>query len=94
MVIIANIVFGALNGAGIAAWGYIKGETVEKFSARKFLQTLLVGLVVGGIMARYNLDYVQAQSVFAGTGLIVFIDYGLKIFFRRVVPYLRKKLKA
>lgn len=75
MEVLIGVVAGALNGLGIACLGYAKSAKVEDFDERKFLQTAVVGAIVGAGAGYAGVTYQTATEWAASSGLIVIIEY-------------------
>jgi peptidoglycan biosynthesis protein MviN/MurJ (putative lipid II flippase) len=77
---------GMISGILLAILGYgkqvnEKGE-LPQFNSAKFASTVIIGAIVGLIMANYNVDYGTAMNMFAQTGLITVIEYAVKTVYR------------
>ena len=72
--------------AGISAalfgWGKSKGED---FDGYKFGATIVIGLLAGIASELVNMPIDNALGWFATTGMIYYIETGLKTLFRRVL---------
>ena len=84
--------WGIVNAIFIATLGYPKMTKPEDFDHVKFLLTVIVGAISGYLA--YALGWTQEAIAawFATTGIIVWIEYGLKTFVRRLSTTQRLKL--
>lgn len=76
---------GAISGVAAAALGFAKssGESIDN---SKFLQTVVVGGVVGGVGGYLGMDYTTAYTYVGSIGGITLIEYVKKTVLRRVFP--------
>jgi hypothetical protein len=85
--ILTLIAFGAGNGAAFAIFGYIKANKIEDFDTKKFLLTIIIGAVIGGVAGFSGMTFVNAEAWLINmgilTGLIFFVENGIKIIWRR-----------
>lgn len=84
LIILKGIVAGMINGAIIAALGYARLAGKEDFDEKKFLQTAIIGAVVGGVGADAGWTYSQAYEWASTMGLITIIEYIKKAVWRRL----------
>ena len=79
-----SVFWGIINAIFIATLGYLKVVKPEEFDPVKFLVTVIVGAISGYFA--YALGWTQEviAAWFATTGIIVWIEYGLKTFVRRL----------
>jgi len=79
-----SVFWGITNAIFIATLGYLKMTRPEEFDPVKFLVTVTVGAISGYLA--YALGWTQEAIAawFATTGIIVWIEYGLKTFVRRL----------
>ena len=83
-----QVLAGIANGIVISLLGYLKSSTVESFSPRKMLQTVVVGAVVGGVSGFYGRTYEEAYEWCANMGIITVVEYVKKA----VIRYVRMKV--
>ncbi len=79
-----SVFWGIINAIFVATLGYLKLTRPEEFDPLKFLLTVIVGAISGYLA--YALGWAQEviAAWFATTGIIVWIEYGLKTFVRRL----------
>ena len=79
-----SVFWGIVSAIFIATLGYLKVVKPEEFDPVKFLVTVIVGAISGYFA--YALGWTQEviAAWFATTGIIVWIEYGLKAFVRRL----------
>jgi len=80
--IIKNILSGVGSGLITAFLGYMKNKG-EEFDCAKFVQTLVVGGVVGGVAQSCGMAYNDAYDYLASIGVISLIEYIKKSIWRR-----------
>jgi len=79
---------GTVSGIMTAALGYAKTVgKAEKFDDRKFLQTCIVGGIVGGIGGEMGMSYTEAYAWASTVGLVTIIEYIKKT----IIRLLRKR---
>jgi len=76
--------YGALSGTGIAVAGWLKSRTKEEFDARRLLQTILLGVVVGVVGTQMNWDYGQAYGWVANMGGVAVVENLAKAVWRHL----------
>ena len=79
-----GILHGAIIGIGTAILGYAKSVKTEKFNNKKFMQTVIVGAIIGGISGYYGWTYQQALEWAGNAGLITLVEYIKKAVWRRL----------
>ena len=79
-----TVFWGIMNAIFLATLGYLKVTEPENFDPVKFLITVIVGGISGYLA--YVLGWTQEAIAawFATTGIIVWIEYTLKTFVRRL----------
>ena len=79
-----SVFWGIMNAIFIATLGYLKVTKPEDFDPVKFLITVIVGGISGYLA--YALGWTQEiiAAWFVTTGIIVWIEYLLKAFVRRL----------
>jgi len=82
--IMAGVAYGAFTGLFIAGAGYLKHKPLPDFDPSKFIQTLIVGGIAGGVMAFYGLDFDQALTWVANAGIVTYIEYVKKAIGKRI----------
>jgi hypothetical protein len=75
---------GAASGVVVAALGYAKAHTTEDFDPAKFIQTVVVGAVVGGIAGEAGMSYEQAQDWASTMGVVTLTEYIKKAVWRAI----------
>ena len=69
---IKNILFGIGSGIISAGVGYLRKEKIEPFEGKKFIKTVIIGGVVGGITgASLGVDGQPVQDLVDEFGLMV-----------------------
>lgn len=81
--IILNIAAGIVSGAATALLGYAKNKG-ENLEPEKIVQTLVIGAVVGGAAAYFNISYAQSETWLVSVGAITTIEYAKKAIIRRI----------
>ena len=79
-----SVFWGIMNAIFIATLGYLKVTKPEDFDPIKFLITVIVGGISGYLTFSLGWTPEAVQTWFATTGIIVWIEYGLKTFVRRL----------
>ena len=85
--ILVPTIAGVLNGIGVAGLGYaktIKEGKLEDFDAKKFVQEVIVGGIVGGIAGHAGITYAVAEHWVMSSGAIVLISWSKKTLWRLV----------
>lgn len=79
-----GVFWGITNAIFVATLGYLKVTKPENFDPAKFLVTVVIG-AISGYMA-FGLGWTQEAIAawFVTTGIIVWTEYGLKTFVRRL----------
>jgi len=85
-----TIFYGAISGIVAAIIGYAKSATEESFSAKKFVQTIIIGGFVGGVAGYYNISYQQAYDWLVSIGAIATIEWIKKAIWRLIKKYVLK----
>jgi hypothetical protein len=79
---IESILIGVAAGAIIAVTGYIKNidqvEGYPVFEPVKFLTTLIIGALAGGVSRYLGISYDAASTMIASAGITTFIEYIVK----------------
>jgi uncharacterized membrane protein len=85
----ATVVMGVFAGLVIglitALLGYFKNEKPENFDPKKFVLTLLIGVIVGGVAGGSGLSYDEAYAWAATAGILVWVEFFGKAIIRRWV---------
>jgi len=81
------ILCGILSGIITALFGYFKSATEETFNLGKFVQTIIIGAIVGGVAGYYGVDYQQAYDWLASIGAITAIEYVKKGLWRLIKKF-------
>lgn len=89
--VIQGLLGGVVSGGSAAVGGYLK-NVGEDFSFRNLAETVVEGVVVGGVAGVMGVTYMAAQDYLGSIGAVVLIDYAKKTLVRRVWPWLKKKL--
>ena len=79
-----SVFWGIINAVFIATLGYLKMTKPEEFDPVKFLLTVIVGAISGYLAFALGWTQEAIAAWFATTGIIVWIEYGLKAFVRRL----------
>ena len=82
--LLARMGAGAASGVVVAALGYAKAHTTEDFDPAKFVQTVVVGAVVGACGGEMGMSYEEAYDWAASVGLITLIEYAKKAVWRAI----------
>jgi len=82
--LLTKIGAGAVSGVVVAALGYAKAHTTEDFDPAKFVQTVVVGAVVGACGGEMGMSYEEAYNWAASVGLITLIEYAKKAVWRAI----------
>ena len=82
--LLAKIGAGAVSGVVVAALGYAKAHTTEDFDSAKFVQTVVVGGIVGACGGEMGMSYEEAHDWAASMGLITLIEYAKKAVWRAI----------
>jgi hypothetical protein len=81
--ILAKIGAGTICGVVTAALGYAKSAgNAEAFDDKKFVQTAVVGAIVGGVGGEMGMTYTQAYEWASTVGLVTIIEYIKKALWR------------
>jgi hypothetical protein len=76
---------GAVSGIIAAVLGYAKNiPKGEEFDEGKFVQTVIVGGIVGACAGEMGLTYEQAYDWAASIGLVTLIEYMKKMVWRAI----------
>ena len=79
-----TVFWGIMNAIFIATLGYLKVTKPEDFDPVKFLLTIIVGGISGYFIFALGWSEEAVKAWFATTGIIVWIEYTLKTFVRRL----------
>ena len=79
-----SVFWGITNAIFIATLGYLKMTKPEEFDPVKVLLTVIVGAISGYLAFALGWTQEVIAPWFATTGIIVWIEYGLKTFVRRL----------
>jgi hypothetical protein len=79
-----SVFWGIINATFVATFGYLKVVKPEEFDPVKFLLTVIVGAISGYLTFALGWTQEAIAAWFATTGIIVWIEYGLKTFVRRL----------
>ena len=79
-----TVFWGIMNAIFIATLGYLKITKPEDFDPVKFLLTVTVGGISGYLIFALGWSEEAVKAWFATTGIIVWIEYTLKSFVRRL----------
>lgn len=79
---IKNIASGVASGLITAFLGYMKSKD-EKFDLGKFVQTLVIGGLVGAVAQVAGMSYNDAYDYLASIGIISLAEYTKKMIWRR-----------
>lgn len=90
--IVADVAAGAVAGAIAASTGFFKQEPMEDFDKEKFVTTVTVGAITGGVASYMGISMLNAAAILTDAGLTLLIENIAKTIYRRVVKKLRKKL--
>jgi len=80
----------AILGGILSGWGYaILGlgralQKGEKFEPRKFVQTLIIGGIIGGCAGYMGVEYVVAEEYLASIGIIYTIERVKKLVYTKL----------
>jgi len=91
--IIETVLIGIGSGFIAALIGYMKSMTTEQFDLSKFMPALMLGAVIGGIMAYANVPYDQAYQIGVCAGLVALIENAAKAIVRKVREWLNSREK-
>ena len=69
-----QLLIGIISGIIIAASGYLKSRTYEEFDVEKFMQTVMVGAIVGFIMGALGWEFQKAEQFALDMGLIQLVE--------------------
>ena len=97
--VIAGLVAGLVNGIGLAGLGYaktLKDGGLENFDEKKFVQTCVVGGIVGAGAGFAGVSYAVGGTWAASSGVIVVIEYIKKTIWRAITkkPISKKPVVA
>ena len=81
---LVDVFWGIMNAIFIATLGYLKVTKPEDFDPIKFLLTVIVGAISGYLIFALGWSEEAVKAWFATTGIIVWIEYTLKTFVRRL----------
>ena len=90
---VQGVLGGAASGVLVAVGGYLKNAGTD-FSWSNFGQTVVEGVIVGGVGGALGVSYAAAQDYLVSVGAVTLIDYVKKIIVRRVWPWLKKKFQS
>lgn len=79
---IKAILGGIFSGIITAVMGYFKSK--EEFKLKKFVQTIIIGAIVGAYMGYSGINYEQAYEYLTSIGIITLIEYVTKSVWKRV----------
>lgn len=83
-----NLFFSVLIAIGFGLVGFLKNTKPEDFDPVKFLITIFVSILAGLLMFYMKYNYATAAdfvtNVLVNTGILVWIEYLLKMFVRRL----------
>lgn len=82
-----EIIYGIIAAIIYALLGFIKSEG-ESFDPFKFTKTIIIGAIIGVIMSITGIPITEqsvAEQITAYGGLIIVVDYILKIIWRKVL---------
>jgi hypothetical protein len=79
-----SVFWGIINAIFVATLGYLKLTRPEEFDPVKFLLTVIVGALSGYLAHAMGWTQEAIAAWFATTGIIVWIEYSLKTFVRRL----------
>jgi len=86
--VLKNILLGVAAGLLFGTTGYLK-SVGEEFDAKKFVQSIIVGAVVGGIGGAMGMkpseaqEYLQSTGLY--TGLVCMVEFVKKAVLKRLV---------
>lgn len=80
--LIKNVFIGLLNGVVIAVLGYLKSSKIEEFNFKKFIQTVIIGGIVGGFAGFMGVSYEQSYEYLSSIGAIMIIEWIKKAILR------------
>ncbi|MFA5217047.1 hypothetical protein [Sulfuricurvum sp.] len=89
--VIETILIGIGSGFIAAIIGYMKSMTTEPFDLSKFVPAILLGAVIGGIMAFANVPYDQAYQIGVSAGLVALIENAAKAIVRNLKEWLKNR---
>jgi len=87
--LLKNIANGVFSGIVTAFLGYLKNSKDEEFDAGKFVQTLIIGGIVGAVAQVAGMTYESAYDYLMSIGVITLTQYLLKTLYRRLLPYIK-----
>ena len=79
-----GVFWGIINAIFVATLGYLKVTKPEEFDPVKFLITVVVGAISGYLAFGLGWTQEAIAAWFVTTGIIVWLEYGLKTFVRRL----------
>jgi hypothetical protein len=83
--VVAGLVAGLVNGIGLAGLGYaktLKDGSLADFDEKKFVQTCVVGGIVGAGAGLAGVSYAVGETWAASSGIIIVIEYIKKTIWR------------
>ena len=86
-----EILKGAVSGAGVAFLGYAKSNTKESFDGPKFLKTVVIGGVVGGVSAFTGQTPTNVEAEIGQYALVTYVlDSAVLALWRNIVAAYNK----
>ena len=92
--LICTVIVGIGSGLMAALIGYFKSTPPEDFELPKFLPTIMIGGVVGGLMAYMNVPYEQAYQFAVSVGAVAVIENVAKVIVRNIRAWLASRKPA
>jgi hypothetical protein len=82
-------------GAGIvySLTAYAKNNTDEEFDWAKFGTTILIGAGVGVVSALSGMNMTEATQFVVSLGMVPLVENVYKVIVRKVIPWIKEKLK-
>jgi small basic protein len=77
-----DLELGIFAGLAIAVSGYLKAYTKEKFNPERFITTVLLGAVVGGVLSFVSTIDGAVMMFLATAGTVTIVDDLVKGFLR------------
>lgn len=81
---ISLIMKGLFIGTVMAIAGYAKAENLDTFEYVKFFLTVVTGAITGALTYAFGWTPLEAQTWLAQSGIVIWIEYILKIIVRRL----------